>query len=213
MHRTSIPCSAHGIVCYRICLACAIGVVPTAGLAEDQAIRQDKDYAFSLYAGRLSDDNAGHTLLGRADFVDSNLVAAALGRTFKRAENRAWSLELEGNVAKHSGLDDYWEFNALVTGRWHRFPWSDKVATSVAFGVGPSYATGTSPGDVEAGEGSHKRLLAASMLELTLGPPRGDWAALLRIHHRSTAWGTFGDYAYGDKGESNALTAGIRIYF
>lgn len=177
-----------------------------SGFAE-AAADTDKDYAFSLYGGSLTDSNWRQSITGQADFVDSDLVVGALGWTFKRAESRAWSLELEGNVAKHFGLQDHWEFNALLTGRWHRFPWSDSVATSLAFGAGPSYATEIPPVEV-ANDGASEKLLLYWHLELTLGPPASDWAALFRLHHRSTGYGLF-----GDTGGGNALTAGLRYYF
>ena len=167
----------------------------------------DKDNVFSLYGGRLTDSNWYESLSGQADFIDSRLLAAALSRTFKRAGDLAWSLEWEGNVAKHSGIQDHWEFNALLSGRWHRFPWSRTVNTSVAFGAGPSYASEMPAAEV-ANHGDSEKLLIFWQLELTLGPPAADWAALIRLHHRSTGFGLM-----GDTGGANALTAGLRIYF
>ena len=187
-------------------LLCSIALASTAADAAEQAV-QAKDFAVSLYAGRLTNSDWRDSISGQADYVDSRLVVGALGWTFKRAEDRSWSLELEGNVAKHFGDQDHWEFNALVSGRWHRFPWSDTVATSVAFGFGPSYATEVPKVEV-ANDGDSARLLLFWHLELTLGPPKGDWEAMLRLHHRSTGYGVF-----GDDGGGNAVTAGVRYHF
>ncbi len=189
-----------------LALACGIGLMPALAGAAGPA-GKDKDLALSVYAGRLTDSDWQDSLTGQAGWVDAGLVAGALGWTFRRAENRAWSLELEGNVAKHFGDQDHWEFNALVTGRWHRFPWSEAVATSVAFGLGPSYATEVPKAEI-AIDGDSSRLLLYWQLELTLGPPKGDWAAMFRLHHRSTGYGVF-----GDDGGGNTLAAGLRYYF
>lgn len=171
----------------------------------DQA--RDKDYAFSLYGGSLTDGDWRQSIRGNTDFVDSDLLVGALGWTFRRGESRAWSLELEGNVAKHFGLQDHWEFNALANARWHRFPWSEHLATSVAFGAGPSYAMEVPKVEV-ANDGASEKLLLYWQFELTLGPPKGDWAAMFRLHHRSAGYGVF-----GETGGGNALTAGVRYYF
>lgn len=207
MYRSIQGHGSHGLALINVGLLVAFGVWPADGMAGDMAVPADKDYAFSLYGGRLTDSNWYESLTGKADFVDSRLLVGALGWTFRRAEDRAWSLELEGNIAKHYGLQDHWEFNALVSGRWHRFPWSEKVATSVAFGVGPSYASEMPVAEV-IDHGSSDKLLVYWQLELTLGPPKRDWAALLRLHHRSTAYGLM-----SETGGANALTAGLRFYF
>lgn len=175
--------------------------------AADQDGRQSRDYAFSLYAGQLSDDDWENTLIGGGDTVDAYLLDAAISRTFWRAPDGAYSFELEGNLAKHFGDQDHWELNLAVSGRWHRFPWSDQVATSVAFGLGPSYASEVPTEEIRL-NGASEKLLVYWHLELTLGPPKGNWAALLRLHHRSTGFGLL-----GDDGGSNAVTAGLRYYF
>ena len=185
-------------------LLCGFALLPAVAGAAGQS---DKDHSFSLYAGSLTDSDWRDTISTQAGLLDSQLVVAALGWTFRRAPDRSWSLELEGNVAKHTGDQDHWEFNALMTGRWHRFPWSETVATSLAFGLGPSYASEIPRVEV-AMDGSSEQLLLYWQLELTLGPPASDWNVLFRLHHRSTGFGLF-----GDDGGSNAVTAGLRYSF
>jgi hypothetical protein len=52
-------------------------------------------------------------------------------------------MEVEGQAARYVGAQHNWGFNLpLLAGRWHRFPWNRRLATSLAWGVGPSYATG-----------------------------------------------------------------------
>lgn len=165
------------------------------------------DYAFSLYAGSHSDGEWEDTLIGRGNFIDTHLLDAALARTFWRSADNAYSFELEGNLAKHFGDQDNWEFNLAVTGRWHRFPWRDRLATSVAFGIGPSYASKVPVEEIRL-NGSSERVLVYWHLELTLGLPQGNWAALLRLHHRSTGFGLL-----GEEGGSNVVAVGLRQYF
>lgn len=166
-----------------------------------------REGALSVYAGRLTDSEWYSSLTPGVDLIDSSLLALAWSRTLLRADTRPWSIEWEGQAVKHFGDQDHWEFNLLLGGRWHRFPWSDTVATSLAFGVGPSYATELPKAEV-ARHGDSEQWLAYWYLELTLGPPRSDWSGILRLHHRSTAFGLF-----GDTGGSNALTVGFRYAF
>ncbi len=38
-------------------------------------------------------------------------------------------------------IQDHWEFNLPIVARWEAFPWDDVIDTSLAFGIGPSYAS------------------------------------------------------------------------
>ncbi len=71
------------------------------------------DTAISVYAGRMTDEDWIKSLSGRADWVDSRLIALAGARTLWRDAPRHWSFEVEGNTLRHFGLQDHWEFNAL----------------------------------------------------------------------------------------------------
>ena len=184
-----------------------LGVALCCSSVMAHAATGEKDLALAVYAGSLTDNNWRQSLSGQADFVDAHLLAVALGRTLWRSEGRALSLEAEANLARHWGMQDHWEVNAMVTARWHRFPWSDALATSVAFGAGPSYASKVPAAEV-ANDGSSEKGLLYWHLELTLGPPKADWTALFRLHHRSTGYG-----AFGEAGGGNALTAGVRWFF
>jgi hypothetical protein len=178
-----------------------------AGAADSQPTPMD-DYALTVYYGRLSQGNwQDVTLHGPGKFADSSLAVAALSKTIHRSATLPLSFEVEGQVAKHFGEQDNWELNLLGAGRWHRFPWNDHVRTTAAFGVGPSYATSTPKYEV-ARNGTSRQLLAYWYLELTLGPPDADWSVSFRVHHRSTAFGLF-----GENGGYTAFAAGLRYPF
>lgn len=165
------------------------------------------DSAISVYAGRMTDEDWIKSLSGRADWVDSRLIALAASRTLWRDARRDWSFEVEGNAARHFREQDHWEFNALGTLRVHAFPWRERLATSVAFGAGPSYATRLPAAEVKL-DGRSKRLMLYWQLELELARPGSAWAMLFRLHHRSTAYGLFGEHGVG-----NVLTTGLRYRY
>ncbi|HEU0202223.1 MAG TPA: hypothetical protein VFR86_17560 [Burkholderiaceae bacterium] len=185
-------------------LACI--TLPVSATGGETAGRA-RDYAFSVYGGSQTDSNWHQSLTGQGDLVNAHLVVVALSRTLRRGADLSRTLEVEGNVARHYGDQHHWELNALTSARWHRFRWNDRLATTVAFGIGPSYATVRPPAEVTR-EGTSRRLLVYWQLELTLGPPRGGWATMVRLHHRSPAYGLF-----GGAGGGNALTAGLRLFF
>ncbi len=187
--------------------ACAPLVLVVCGIAIAPATAGAGDAAVSVYAGRMTDEDWIKSLSGRAGWVDSRLIAAAAARTLWRDAARHWSFEVEANAARHFGMQDHWEFNALGTARFHAFPWRERLATSVAFGAGPSYATRLPAAEVRL-DGSSKRSMLYWQLELELAPPGSDWATLFRLHHRSTAYGVF-----GKQGGGNVLTAGLRYRY
>ncbi|MBM4180012.1 MAG: hypothetical protein FJ209_00465 [Betaproteobacteria bacterium] len=166
-----------------------------------------RDYALTVYAGKLTDSVWEDTFASDTRLLDSRLLVAALSRTLHRAPSGDYSWEVEGQIGKHSGMQDHWEFNLLGALRWHRFPWSDTLRSSAAFGLGLSHASEVP--EVESMlKGESEKLLAYWYMEVTLGPRDSDWQASLRLHHRSTAF-----HLLGDAGGSNALTLGIRYEF
>jgi hypothetical protein len=165
-----------------------------------------EDIALSVYGGRVTDDDATHVITANVDFVDAYLLAGAVAWTFKRFFDDSLSLEVEGNVAKYFGDQDNWEFNAAVAARWQKFPWSDTVATSIAWGFGPSYASEV-PEVEETIHRSSQKFMVYWFGEISLGPPKSHWAAFFRLHHRSTGFGVV-----ADDGGSNTLALGLKFY-
>lgn len=168
----------------------------------------ERVFSASLYGGAMTDDNWRQSLSGQADLVDSWIVAGALAWTFYRPDNGRWSLELEANVVRHFGIQDHFEFNApVLTGRWEYFPWDGFLDTSLAFGLGPSYAT-REPEYERIENGSSDQFLLFWHMEATFGLPGSRWDTFLRLHHRSTGYGMF-----ADEGGSNILCIGLRYEF
>lgn len=165
----------------------------------------------TLYGARMSSETGWEDILldpFEAQYVDVFLLAAAVSRPYAQYKAGALTLEAEGQVVRYFGDQDHWEFNVvpLVT-RWHRFPWSDRVATSAAFGLGLSYATELPPVEVEI-EGESAQWLIYWVLELTAGPTDAPWSVSLRMHHRSVSYGLM-----ADEGGMNAVGLGLRYRF
>lgn len=172
------------------------------------ALANGTNFAASLYGGVMTDDNWRQSISGQADTVDSQLLAGALAWTFYRPDHELWSLELEANVARHFGIQDHFEFNApILTVRWDYFPWDKVLDTSLAYGLGPSYATRV-PEYERRKSGDTEQLMLFWHIEADFGLPESSWSTFLRLHHRSSGYGMF-----ADKGGSNVLTMGLRYDF
>jgi len=164
-----------------------------------------QDFAVTLYGGRVTNDIWSKSLTPGVEFADAYIVVGAFTWTAKRFFNKALSLELEGSIGKYFGDQDNLEFNLpIVAARWNLFPWNKYVATSFAFGIGPSYATEVPPLEEVINESSQQWLIHW-FGELTFGPPKKNWSVALRLHHRSCGFGFVGDH-----GGLNILTAGIK---
>ena len=167
------------------------------------------DFAVTVYGGRMTDDSYSETLSGGADFISAYVFVGAFSWTFARYLDEALSLELEAQVGKWWGDQDNMEFNLPVAMRWSKFPWNHNVATSFAFGIGPSWATDEPEGEIERHDET-QQFLVYWFGELALGPPASSWAWVFRLHHRSGAFGLVADQ--GDGG-SNTLAAGLKYRF
>lgn len=164
---------------------------------------------FNLYLGQMTTNHWDDFFRGQEiNSKNSYLLAAALLRRIGGYKDLL-SYELEGQVVKHFNLQEHWEFNALATLRWEKFFWDDWLDTSVAFGLGPSYATEKPAIEIE-NDGDSANFLLYWMLELAIVPyaKRPDIELITRIHHRSNAYGLA-----AEEGGSNALALGIRYRF
>jgi hypothetical protein len=168
--------------------------------------------ALTFYAGRISAEETWHDVLLKpwsSNYTDSYLVTGAFSHAYRESRSGNWRAEFEVNATYNFGEQDHWEFNvAPITLRWLRFPWNERVRTTAAFGVGLSYALEFPTVEYEL-ENDTQQLLVFWLLELTAGPPEGPWSAVLRLHHRSPAWGAMG---VADGG-MNAPALGFRYEF
>ncbi len=187
-------------------------VLPT--LASGPAVAEDiaSPHALTFYAGRISAEETWHDVLLKpwsGHYADSYIVAGAYSRAYRESRGGALRTEFEINATYNFGDQDHWELNvAPISLRWSRFPWSERLRTELAFGVGLSYAFEFPRVEFEL-ENDTQRLLVFWMLEITAGPRDAAWSAVLRLHHRSPAWGVMG---VADGG-MNAPSLGVRYEF
>lgn len=180
----------------------ALGPGAPAGAAGD-----DGRWAAFVFAGRMTDNNWGEVVSDPADIDWSPVGLAGIGLSRRFADWRAWEFEIEGNAVKHFGHQHTWEVNVPVVARWTRFPWNDRVRTRAAFGIGLSWAENL-PEWEDHKENGTEQVLTYWTIELEAGPPDSPWSGLARLHHRSTAYGVF-----GDSGGANSLVLGVRRRF
>jgi hypothetical protein len=162
------------------------------------------------YGGQWTDTRFVHIVFrGRTDFQSSYVWAAGVSRNLFDI-SRHLGTEAEFNLARNSGLQTHGEMNTAFSLRWKTFPWDRYVKTSLAYGLGISYAFERPPIEEEP-ERRASRTLIFMPAELTFAPPKekkSPWEVMVRIHHRSGAFGFF-----KDAGGSNFVTAGLRYRF
>jgi hypothetical protein len=179
-----------------------------AALAASTA-RADAPYAATLYGGVVTKETWDDLILAPWDarLEDGGLVVAGLSaRLATPAEGRLGALEWEAEalLSRHWGAQDHWAL-ALVpaTLRWR----APGAPISAAFGLGLSAASEV-PEAERATQGGSSAVMTYWALELEAGLPDTPWSAALRLHHRSTAYGLF-----GDAGGANAVILGLRRRF
>jgi hypothetical protein len=193
--------------------AALLRAAPSAADDVPGADRADgsRPWHLTFYAAQVSGEVGWEDVLANpigSDYVHAYLVAMAGGVEYASRVDGALAFEAEGQVVYNFGDQQHWEFNLLpIVARWQRFPWSDRFASSAAFGLGLSWATEMPEVEV-AIEGQSEQLLIYWVAELTAGPLAAPWALTLRLHHRSPAWGLM-----GEEGGVNALGLGLRYNF
>jgi hypothetical protein len=150
------------------------------------------------------------------DYEDSFLVSAALSRQLFSVGSWA-SGAIETGIGQRVGDLHATEIWAAIYLRWHAFPWSEILRTSVGISTGLNYATRIEAwerSNDRTGKGAHLLHYLAPELSLAL-PDVPQWEMVLRYHHRSGGGQIFGDTAIfnGVSGASNHVMAGIRHTF
>jgi hypothetical protein len=190
---------------------CAFGLtlVLIALSLSDSVNAKEKDWAVTIYGGRLIDARLSETATGDFSFEDVCFIGLGLMRRLYSYRHYV-DFEIEGQVNKFFGDQDNWQFDLLGYLRWLPFPWDKHLYTSFAIGAGLSYATDVPAIEVK-NQGESRRLLGALAFEFTFALPRiPRWRLVAGLlHHRSGAGGTFG----GITSASNGFGIGIRYRF
>ncbi len=171
---------------------------------------EEYSWSFSFYGGKWSDNRIGQILYSRARLRSSATVwAAGIGRALHRISD-GFAVETELNFARHRGRQDHFEINAAVLMRRQCLLWGRRLLASLAYGLGPSYAFRCPPIEQRT-DRDPARLLVFMPVELAVGaarPGAPPWELIVRIHHRSGAYGVV-----SDAGGSNFVAVGMRRYF
>lgn len=165
------------------------------------------DFALTVYGGRVTEDRWLESLSLNTELTNAYVLVCAGSRTVKRYLDSAFTLEIEGQVAKYFGGQGHMEFNAPLALRWRSLPWDGAIDTSVSFGIGPSWASEDPQIELKTNE-STRQFLVYWFLEIAAGPPGACWSGILRLHHRSTGFGMV-----AKDGGSNTLAAGLKFWF
>ncbi len=165
-------------------------------------------WALSLFGGVLERGSMTSAVFPTSPDGGAHMLGLGLSRRMASWWDGRLHLELEPMVCAHFGDDRSLEMGAVAFLRWSAFPWNHVAATTLALGEGASYVD-TIPAYEGTSEQGVEKLLNLLVLELTIAPPgRPEWALLLRVHHRSRAWGL-----YARNGESNFFLLGIKYRF
>lgn len=166
-------------------------------------------YSLTVYGAKMTENNWEELFLQneRTNLIDSEMLVIALAKRLGPFHPRI-NYEIEGQVAKHYGIQDHWEFNLLGAARWEPFWWDRYIDTNAAFGLGLSYATERPKAEIII-EGDTRKWMIYWMMELAFAIPGTQNLELVtRIHHRSEAFGIL-----ADEGGSNSLGVGLKYRF
>ncbi len=175
------------------------------GRAEDSWYSQG--WALSLFGGPVTHTRSSKIFLhGNADFNSGGALVLALSKGLLPLGD-GFSLEAEGQVAQHvDRTPHHQELNLVLGLRFSDFPWIDEVPTSFAIFAGPSYAT--SPPKFEPQEKTQWLNYLGAELAVAV-PSAPQWSAILRYHHRSSAFGLYP----GTRDESSMFGVGGKYRF
>ena len=169
----------------------------------------EKPWSVMMYGGVGSGSNISQFFTFDAEFENSQFFGLVLNDKIFNFW-RHFRFELEGQVIRHVGRQNNWEFNALYVLRLRTFPWDRFLDTSFAAGQGLSYATSPPQIEVKRHPNDNAQFLHYLMFELAFALPEiPDWELVARIHHRSGVFGLFG----GVHGGSNFAALGLRYNF
>jgi hypothetical protein len=185
-----------------ICAA-LVAFSPAAMASVERTEAEPRPNALLVFGGWATAENWDDIVVAphEIEFADSQLLGVAYSREVWRPFE-SLSFEVEAQAVKHLGDQTHWEFNLpLGVARWRPL---EAVDASVAFALGLSLATETPALEVEL-EGDSQAVMTYWAIEVETATALEDVRLVGRIHHRSTAYGVF-----GEDGGLNSLVIGLR---
>lgn len=168
-------------------------------------------WSATLYAGPYTNQITSKIVRNGDFIVDGGMIGLAVDRRLFRL-GWGFSLGAEGQVTQYFGTYSYATVALGLGLRFDGFPWSDALPTSLAIYSGPSYAADPPPALYSSHTHTHENhLLNYTGIELAVAVPHHErhWDAVLRIYHRSGAWGVYSI----DADEGSMIGLGIRAKF
>jgi hypothetical protein len=175
-------------------LACTVALSPVAAHAQDL-------WSATLYGGPTTDTFTSRIVTGHLHII-GGMAGLAVNRKLAYLGS-GFSLAAEGQLTQYF-THDFYQTAALGVGvSFDRFPW--QTPTTLSMYLGPSYAFDPPPVS-----GKRHALLNYVSAEFAIQIPHTDnWDAVLRLYHRSGAWGLYAIQV--DQG--TMVGAGLRVRF
>ena len=199
----------------------ALGLIVNSFATEkEKKVTPERQWSVLVYGGATSVQQLGTLIRGKFNSAGETLYTVELAYIL---DQNNWfrkfvspvvdTVQLAANITKRDARKDpnaVYEYDGYVIFRWTKFPWREYLHTSLAAGEGISYASHVPFVEEGTTSNSSRRLLNYLVFEVTAALPSHPNLELVgRIHHRSTAYGVFGN---GNAG-SNTIGLGIRYYF
>jgi hypothetical protein len=167
----------------------------------------------TLYGGAAS-DNLASQIFFHADFAPVGGMVGVAPDVKLANLGAGFTLEAEAQLTQYVIREDYKTFALGLGFRFHNFPWSDRLPTSLAIYTGPSYATtppieGRGAGGEVFGFGREHLLNYVGFEYAVALSHTSLWDICFRGYHRSGAWGLYSRYA----DEGTVMGFGIRRRF
>lgn len=186
----------------------AAGLLAAAALQATEASAQPhQGPSLAVFAGQMTDNHWEETFVpGSIDLLDSWFLGVGVGYEWP-TRYPAVGIGIEAQIVRHFGRQDNLEVNFPVILRYHPRNPVLPALDSAAFGIGLSSASRDPQTEIDR-DGETSRTLVYWMGELEFRHPDDGTTFILRLHHRSDAYGLFAT----DSG-SNALVFGLKRRF
>jgi hypothetical protein len=178
---------------------------------------EGRHWAILLYHGLMTDNSLWQVIgargvvfkYGNVSTIDILHELAHENPFRKFWQPLVGTIYVGANLSMHlDSLGGGAEFAPYLMWRWRHLPLEKYLVSTIGVGEGVSYVTAVPLRDRAQG-GAGKQLLDFMAVETTFGPPsHHEIEFVLRIQHRSPAFGLFGTAV-----SSNALGLGARYFF
>lgn len=182
---------------------------------------EDRPWSGMLFVGTTALEQLGTLIRGEYTSAGETLYSAELAYTLhqdnllrKFLRPMVGAIQVASSITyrdEHRNTTGIAEGDVYLVLRWIDWPWDKYITMTFAAAEGISYTSRVPYVEVQDPNATgSSRLLNYLMFEVTFAlPAHPEWQLVGRIHHRSTAYGIFGN----TNGGSNTVGLGLRYYF